>query len=309
VAGARTIANLWRNSVGAGHPDPAYLEEIDGDWREVPRSEATLAVSELANGLLALGVQKGDAFGILARTTLEWAYFDFALGLVGAVGAPIYASSSERDAQYVLAHSQAVGVLVEDEAQRAKLGDFAGHVFSFVDLPALRDRGREYAAADPGALDARADSIQEDDLFTFIYTSGTTGPPKACMIRHRNYYAMVEKGDEMDDRLIEPHDLCLLYLPLAHNYGRLLHLSTRCASATNCSASGRRSSRACRASTRRSTLQSPPDWPRRPGRGARSPTGRFASDTAFRRSDRRSDRFPRRSPSSTASPTGWSTRR
>jgi long-chain acyl-CoA synthetase len=48
----------------------------------------------------------------------------------------------------------------------------------------------------PGALDARADSIDEDDLFTFIYTSGTTGPPKACMIRHRNYYAMVQKGDE-----------------------------------------------------------------------------------------------------------------
>nr|MBA3842328.1 long-chain fatty acid--CoA ligase [Actinomycetota bacterium] len=71
-----------------------------------------------------------------------------------------------------------------------------------------------------------ADSIEEDDLFTFIYTSGTTGPPKACMIRHRNYYAMVQKGDEMDDRLTEPGDVMLLYLPLAHNYGRLLHLSS-----------------------------------------------------------------------------------
>jgi len=36
---------------------------------------------------------------------------------------------------------------------------------------------------------------------------------------------MVQKGDEMEDRLIEPGDLMLLYLPLAHNYGRLLHLS------------------------------------------------------------------------------------
>ena len=71
----------------------------------------------------------------------------------------------------------------------------------------------------------RADSIDEDELFTFIYTSGTTGPPKACMIRHRNYYAMVQKADEMDDRLTEPGDVMLLYLPLAHNYGRLLHLS------------------------------------------------------------------------------------
>ena len=46
------------------------------------------------------------------------------------------------------------------------------------------------------------------------------------MIRHRNYYAMVQKGDEMDDRLTEPGDVMLLYLPLAHNYGRLLHLSS-----------------------------------------------------------------------------------
>jgi long-chain acyl-CoA synthetase len=46
------------------------------------------------------------------------------------------------------------------------------------------------------------------------------------MIRHRNYYAMVQKGDELEGgRLTEPGDVMLLYLPLAHNYGRLLHLS------------------------------------------------------------------------------------
>ena len=45
------------------------------------------------------------------------------------------------------------------------------------------------------------------------------------MIRHRNYYAMVQKGDELEDRLTLPGDVMLLYLPLAHNYGRLLHLS------------------------------------------------------------------------------------
>ena len=45
------------------------------------------------------------------------------------------------------------------------------------------------------------------------------------MIRHRNYYAMVQKGDELEDRLSAPGDVMLLYLPLAHNYGRLLHLS------------------------------------------------------------------------------------
>jgi long-chain acyl-CoA synthetase len=224
VARARTIANLWRDAVAAAHPDPAYLHEVDGEWHEVTWAESARAVGELANGLLALGVRKGDAFGILARTNLEWAWFDFALALVGAVGAPIYANSSQRDVRYVLEHSQAVGVLVEDDEQRAKVSG-AENVISFAELDALRERGRAFAAEHPAALDERADSIGEDDLFTFIYTSGTTGPPKACMIRHRNYYAMVQKGDEMEERLTEPGDVMLLYLPLAHNYGRLLHLS------------------------------------------------------------------------------------
>src|SRR3954466_5067456 len=224
VTRARTIANLWRDAVAPPHAYPAYLQEVDGEWREVTWAESARDVAEVANGLLALGVRKGDSFALLARTSLEWAQFDFALGLVGAVGAPIYANSSARDVQYVLAHSEAVGVLVEDDEQRAKVSGVE-HVIGFDDLEALRERGRAYAAEHPGALDERADSIDEDDLFTFIYTSGTTGPPKACMIRHRNYYAMVQKGDEMEERLTQPGDLMLLYLPLAHNYGRLLHLS------------------------------------------------------------------------------------
>ena len=69
-----------------------------------------------------------------------------------------------------------------------------------------------------------ASRVGEDDLFTYIYTSGTTGPPKGCMIRHRNYYEMVAVVDQLD-RLTVAGDLMLLYLPLAHNFGRLMHLS------------------------------------------------------------------------------------
>ncbi len=226
VAGSKTIANLWRNATAEKREGAAYLHEVDGEWLEVTWAEAAEAVEELANGLLALGVERGSSFALLGRTSLEWALFDFALGLVGAVGAPIYANSSARDTQYVLEHSDCVGALVEDAAQRAKVeGRSLRYVLSFAELDDLRARGRAFAQEQPAALDERADSIDEDDLFTFIYTSGTTGPPKACMIRHRNYYAMVQKGDELEGRLTEPGDVMLLYLPLAHNYGRLLHLS------------------------------------------------------------------------------------
>ena len=194
-------------------------------WREVSRAEAAEAVDELAHGLLALGVRKGDAFAILGSTRLEWALFDFALALVGGVTAPIYANSSMKDCAYVVEHSEAVGILVEDEAQRTKVAELGlPHLLTFAELDDLRARGRAHAREHPDALRDAASSIDEDDLFTYIYTSGTTGPPKACMIRHRNYYAMVAKIDGLDDFVMDD-DVLLLYLPLAHNFGRLKHLA------------------------------------------------------------------------------------
>jgi long-chain acyl-CoA synthetase len=229
MAQERTIPRLWRDAV-ARNSGVAYLVEGAGGWREVSWDEAAERVSLLANGLLARGVRKGDAFGILARNTLEWALLDFALAHVGAVGAAIYANSSPRDAQYVLEHSEAVGVVCEDDVQREKVE--AGratlpslrHVLTFADLPALEDAGRAYREEHPGALDEAVAAIDEEDLFTFIYTSGTTGPPKGCMIRHRNYYAMVAVVDDLPDHS-QAGDVMLLYLPLAHNFGRLMHLS------------------------------------------------------------------------------------
>ena len=71
------------------------------------------------------------------------------------------------------------------------------HVLTFADLPALEAEGAAFKAAHPSALDDAIAAIDEEDLFTFIYTSGTTGPPKGCMIRHRNYYAMVSVIDHL----------------------------------------------------------------------------------------------------------------
>jgi len=225
----RTIPRLWREAAARNSGTAYLVEEADG-WREVSWDEAAERVDLLANGLLARGVQKGEAFGLLARNTLEWALLDFALAHVGAVGAAIYANSSPRDTQYVLEHSEAVGVVCEDDAQRQKVETGGAtlpslrHVLTFADLPALEDEGRAYREAHPEALDEAVAAIDEEDLFTFIYTSGTTGPPKGCMIRHRNYYAMVTSGDDLPQRP-HPGDVMLLYLPLAHNFGRLMHLA------------------------------------------------------------------------------------
>ncbi|HEY6151403.1 MAG TPA: long-chain fatty acid--CoA ligase, partial [Gaiellaceae bacterium] len=192
-------------------------------------AEAGTAVDELANGLLALGVAKGDSFAILGRNALEWALFDFALGLIGAIGAPVYANSSARDAAYVLGHAEAVGVLVEDDEQLAKVGSVRAelprleHLITFAGLPELEARGRDFAAEKPSALAEAEALVDEEELFTYIYTSGTTGPPKGCMIRHRNYYEMCATVERVEAFALE-NDVMLLYLPLAHNFGRLMHL-------------------------------------------------------------------------------------
>ena len=219
-----TIWSLWQNAVAAERTGPAYLVEEDGGWREVSWAESALAVDELAHGLLALGIGKGDAFGMLARTRLEWSLLDFALAQVGAVAAPIYPSVTADECCYILEHSKAVGCLVEDESDFSRIEQARPeHVYTPASLAELRALGREHAARDPEALERARGQIGEEDLFTFIYTSGTTGPPKACMILNRNYSEMVGTIDRIENFFL-PTDVMLLYLPLAHNFGRLMHL-------------------------------------------------------------------------------------
>jgi long-chain acyl-CoA synthetase len=226
----KTIARLWLDAVAAERAGPAYLVERDGGWQEISWQEAAAAVDELAHGLLALRIKKGDAFAILAQTHLEWALFDYALGLVGAIGVGIYANSSPKDCEYVLEHSQSIGVLVEDDEQLAKIAEYRErsktleHVLTFSDLDDLRARGRDHKRAHPGALERAVAAVGPDDMFTYIYTSGTTGPPKACMIRHRHYYDMIGVVDDIPE-FFAADDVLLLYLPLAHNFGRLMHLA------------------------------------------------------------------------------------
>ena len=226
----RTVARLWREAIAKGRTNPAYLVQDGEDWREVSWADAAERVDDYATGLLALGVRKGELFAILAQTTLEWTLFDLALAQIGAVGVPIYANSSARDAAYILEHSESVGVLCEDDVQLAKVAEHRDglprlqHALEFADLAGLAARGRAYATRHPDALRDALDAVEEDDLFTVIYTSGTTGPPKGCMISHRNEYAMVTVVDELERFTVEG-DTMLLYLPIAHNFGRLMSLS------------------------------------------------------------------------------------
>jgi long-chain acyl-CoA synthetase len=224
----RTSPVLWRYVLDLGATRPAYLEEHADGWREVSWETAAQRVDALAHGLLARGVGRGDAVAVLARTRLEWVLLDWAVMSIGAVVVGIYPTSTAKESAYILGHSETVLAFAEDEAQREKLASVQAEtpsvreIVRFDELPALEAEGRAFAAAHPGAVEAAGREVQEDDLGTLIYTSGTTGPPKGCMLTHKN---LVTAALRVQTNVDDGSDVILLFLPLAHTFGRLVHQS------------------------------------------------------------------------------------
>jgi long-chain acyl-CoA synthetase len=215
----RTAPELWRDAVRNAPSEPAYLEETPAGWEPVSWDEAAERVDELARGLLARGVRHGDRVAVLSRTRLEWILLDWALLSIGAVVVGLYPTSSAKECEYILGHCEAVLAFAEDDEQTRKLVSIRGglphlrEVIPFHWLEKLEADGRL-------AKHLRPVPVEEDDLGTLIYTSGTTGPPKGCMLTHRNLVAAATRVVEGMNR---QGDVVLLFLPLAHSYGRLAH--------------------------------------------------------------------------------------
>jgi long-chain acyl-CoA synthetase len=215
----RTAPELWRDAVRDAPDEPAYLEETAAEWRPVSWDEAAERVEALARGLLARGVRHGDRVAVLSRTRLEWILLDWAVMSIGAVVVGLYPTSSAKECEYILGHCEAVLAFAEDDEQARKLVSIRGA------LPALReivpfDWLEKLESDGRLAKHLQPQPVEEDDLATLIYTSGTTGPPKGCMLTHRN---LVTAAIRVVEGMNQPGDVVLLFLPLAHSYGRLAH--------------------------------------------------------------------------------------
>ena len=92
----------------------------DGRLRELSYAELGMAVSEIARGLIALGVRQGERVSILAGTRAEWTLADLGALCAGAVVAPIYHSNSPEECRYILEHAGSRVVFCEDAEQLAK---------------------------------------------------------------------------------------------------------------------------------------------------------------------------------------------
>ena len=229
IESPQTIAALWQHANSDARDVPAYLVQTDDDWVDVSWAEAGERVDELAHGLLDLGIRKGDRFAILGSTRIEWALLDFALCSIGAVVVPIYPTSSANESAYILGDAEVCAIAVEDDAQCEKIEGARGrlpqleHIFRFAELDVVAERGRAYREREPNAVADAAAAVAADDLLTCIYTSGTTGPPKGCMLTNRNFVAMTEMIGGVD--LMRSGDRVVLFLPLAHGFGRLVHFA------------------------------------------------------------------------------------
>ena len=191
-----------------------------------------MRVDELAFGFLALGVRKGDRVAVLSRTRLEWTLCDFALASLGAVVVPIYLQSSAADTEHIVSHSRARAVITEgaDETRRIReLAPSLPEVEQVVQIEPGADvtledvisAGRGLRDSRPQALAEARSAVAEDDVLTIIYTSGTTGKPKGCVLSHRNFTALAESVARVEG-LYQPGDTAVLFLPLAHNFARLV---------------------------------------------------------------------------------------
>ena len=147
---------------------------------------------------------------------------------IGAVVVGFYPTSSAKECGYILEHCEAALAFTEDEEQTRKLVSIRGS------LPALReivpfDWLEKLEADGRLAKHLRPEPVEEDDLATLIYTSGTTGPPKGCMLTHRN---LVTAATCVVEGLQAAGDIVLVFLPLAHSYGRLAHQAASVRGAT-----------------------------------------------------------------------------
>ncbi|MGO9793367.1 MAG: AMP-dependent synthetase/ligase [Solirubrobacteraceae bacterium] len=224
--GSRTMADLIGLAAARHGGKPALKHKLDGEWVEVSYEQLNRTVIELALGLLELGIEPGDRVAILSHTRPEWTYACFGTFAAGAVVVSVYQTNSPKECHYVLHHSGARAVFVEDAEQLAKVraveADLPALEFAIamepaaadgrtLSLDALRERGRARTQAE---FRERLDGVTPDAGCLFIYTSGTTGPPKACQLTHGNYRAITSALLPQD--IVRDGECMYLFLPLAH---------------------------------------------------------------------------------------------
>ncbi len=209
-------------------PDSAaYYVKRNGRWQGTRWRDHVAEVRRAARALVSLGVGPGGTTAILGFNRPEWVVMALATMCTGGAPAGIYTTSSADEVQYIVDHAGCTVVLVESEAQWARVAATRDRLpgvrrvvlmrGATVDDPLAITWEDFLALGDSVAdeeIDARIAALSPAGLATLIYTSGTTGPPKGVMLSHRNLTWTARTS--LDLVGARTTDVSLSYLPLSH---------------------------------------------------------------------------------------------
>jgi len=210
-------------------PERITMSRPLGDgWQPMTARQVEEEIRATAKGLVAAGIQIGDRVAIMARTRYEWTILDFAIWYAGGCVVPIYETSSAEQVDWILNDSAAVGLIVETPTHRelvtSVLPSHTKHVWVMTEdvLATLRSAGKEVSDDE---IERRRNALVPETLATLISTSGTTGRPKGVQLTHGNFLS--ECGNVVEgasDLFLKPGGSTLLFLPVAHVFGRMVEI-------------------------------------------------------------------------------------
>lgn len=229
-----SFGKLFTDRVAATPDLPALMgPDGAGGWRTLTWAQAGRQVTELAAGLLSLGIGVEDRVAIASSTRLEWVLADLAVMCAGGATTTVYPSTKQEEVTFILTDSGAQVLFAEDDEQIAKIDRGAlpqlRQIITFdgtadgdavLSIEQLAERGRELLADDPGAVTERIAQIGPENLATIIYTSGTTGQPKGARLVHDNW--TYEGAAVQVMGILSVDDVQYLWLPLSHVFGKML---------------------------------------------------------------------------------------
>ena len=212
-------------------PERVIVSRPLGDgWQPVTAKAYEEEIKAVAKGLVANGVSFGDRVAIMAKTRYEWTVLDFAIWYAGAVPVPIYETSSAEQVEWILTDSSAVGIIVETpalaELVQPVLPSTCKKVWN-ITYNALATLTHEGKDVSDDEISKRREKLKPETLATLIYTSGTTGKPKGVQLTHGNFLS--ECGNVVNgasDLFLKPGGSTLLFLPVAHVFGRMVQIGS-----------------------------------------------------------------------------------
>lgn len=199
-----------------------------GEWKKVTTTEYLNDINAVARGMIAEGLEEGDAIAIFGATSYEWNLIDLAAMSAGLVVVPIYESDAADQVRWILENSDIRFVITDTHAQRALVEsqrtDRLGRVLSLDQnaIVTLYEQGERVELAE---VDRRRKALNTDTLATVIYTSGTTGRPKGVELTHGNFIDMgLNVIPHMRQIIDTKQTRMLFFLPMAHVMARVVFI-------------------------------------------------------------------------------------